>query len=290
MKSKKIAVLIHERDDFPASRGFFIWALCDLWRQEGFEIEVIKGPQRPVAADLLIPHIDLTTVPDDYAALFAQFPSVINRPLLDISKRGISTNLLAAGDVYDGPVIVKTNLNFGGIPEVNLGERPPDPPPRKNPRWQFWRPRRPGPDWGKVRGLKPSEYRVFPSLKKVPPGVFTNPALVAEKFLPEIENGLYHLRIHQFFGSCGYCVRLGSHEPIVKTSTVVTREEVPVPDEVLALRRQMGFDYGKIDFVMQNGRAVVFDINRTPGVIHPESRMLESAKKLAPGIRDFLPA
>jgi hypothetical protein len=33
---------------------------------------------------------------------------------------------------------------------------------------------------------------------------------------------------------------------------------------------------------------VVFDVNRTPGAILPVSRMQANARKLAPGIRDFL--
>ena len=38
-----------------------------------------------------------------------------------------------------------------------------------------------------------------------------------------------------------------------------------MPDELRALRRQLGFDYGKFDFVMHEGRAVLLDANKTPG-------------------------
>jgi hypothetical protein len=46
---------------------------------------------------------------------------------MDISKLAISANLVGRGDAYAGPVIVKTNCNYGGVPERRLK---PDPPRR----------------------------------------------------------------------------------------------------------------------------------------------------------------
>jgi hypothetical protein len=40
---------------------------------------------------------------------------------------------------------------------------------------------------------------------------------------------------------------------------------VPVPDDLRETRRRLGFDYGKWDFVLHEGRAVLIDANKTPG-------------------------
>jgi glutathione synthase/RimK-type ligase-like ATP-grasp enzyme len=39
-----------------------------------------------------------------------------------------------------------------------------------------------------------------------------------------------------------------------------------VPDEVHEFRRKIGMDFGKIDFVVREGRAVILDVNPTPSV------------------------
>lgn len=279
---KKIVILLHEQDSYPAERGHFIWKLCDLWREAGHTIEIAKGPAQIPGADLLIPHIDLTVLPPAYVEALGKFSRVVNRRVRDISKRLISQNLVTNQDSYDGPVIVKTDLNFGGAPEARLAN------PSLAKRKKSWRERFGfEKDWVTVRQLNPTEYPIFPSLAKVPKGVFANESLVIEKFLPEQENGLFHLRIYQFFGDRDYCVRLGSKKPIVKAQTIVTREEVAVPDEIVATRRELGLDYGKMDFVIRNGRVILFDVNRTPGSIRPEERMQASAQRLAPGLESY---
>ncbi|HYG22266.1 MAG TPA: hypothetical protein VEH04_05730 [Verrucomicrobiae bacterium] len=286
-QKRAIAILLHETDSYPRRQRYFIWALCDVWRSEGIEIRVLKGPDGKADADLLIPHIDLTVLPHEYAKAMERFPRVANRNLSDISKRVISRNLIDSKDAYEGPVIVKTNLNYGGMPEARLCGTSVRPTRRRW--WQslFGKPSGTEPDWSGLKTLPTTEYRIFKSRCDVPAAVFGNPALVVEKFLPEVENGFYYLRIYQFLGDCGYCARLGSREPIVKMKSVVTREEIPVPDEIVALRRELGIDYGKMDFVMRDGRVVLFDVNRTPGLIQPPARLRASASKLAPGINSF---
>ncbi|HEU5125843.1 MAG TPA: hypothetical protein VFW05_17460 [Verrucomicrobiae bacterium] len=284
---RSIAILLSEDDRYPRRQGYFIWAMARIWEQEGLEIKVLKGIEKAVEADLLIPHIDLTTIPPDYAAFFDRFPRVVNRGVLDISKRRISRNLLVPTDSYDGPVLVKTNLNCGGVPEARRNGTL-----SKAPKKSWWKlfAREATPketDWAKLHCIAAADYKVFPSLKEVPAAAFENPALVVEKFLPEKSDGLYRLRIYQFFGDRGYCALLGSREPIVKMKSIVTREEIPVPEEIIALRRQLGLDYGKMDFVIRDGQLVLFDINRTPGRIKPEQRLQANAQKLAPGIHSF---
>ena len=52
------------------------------------------------------------------------YPTVVNRRVTDISKRRISTNLVGPHDTYSGPVILKTDRNFGGLPQMQVTRVP----------------------------------------------------------------------------------------------------------------------------------------------------------------------
>lgn len=288
---RKIAILLHENDRYPRANGYFIWALCNAWRERGIEIEVIKGTGKPTQADVLIPHVDTTILPEAYGEFLQRHPRVLNRSVPDISKRFVSRNLLKRTDAYDGQVIVKTNLNCGGGPEAELAASKIffSTGNLKNLMrgWVSWKRKKFSSDWGAVNCMKCEDYQIFPSLKAVPEKIFENPWLVVEKFLPECENGVYYLRIYKFFGDRGYCARFGSPHAIVKQKNIVSREDIPIPDEVVTVRQRLGMDYGKLDFVVYEGRVIVFDVNRTPGIFNPLERMRAKAVQLAPGIESF---
>ena len=288
---RKIAILLHETDAYPQASGHFIWAMRDVWLEQGHSVEVLKGLDKTLDADLVIPHVDATVLPRDYADYLRNYRYVVNRDVVDISKGHISGNLLSASDSWAGPVIVKTNLNCGGAPDVDFsGAKIFLATKHTRSIWRslFNRKRRKTTDdWTKVNCMKCEDYPVFASLREVPPAIFSNPSLVVERFLPECEKGIYYLRIYQFFGDRGYCARLGSTHPIVKQANIVSREEVPIPDDVMQVRRRLRMDYGKLDFVLHNGRVIVFDANRTPGRIKPEERRRANAKRLAEGLESF---
>lgn len=291
MSQRRIAILLHENDRFPKSRGYFIWALFEAWREQGIKIKVTRGVGKRVEVDLVIPHVDATILPAAYAEYLRDYPAVVNRSVPDISKRFVSGNLVGRGDSYDGPVIVKTNLNCGGGPEVDFANSKIFYSP-KNLRnllrsWVSRKRKKFTSDWGTVNCMECEDYQIFPSLKAVPEAVFENPWLVVEKFFPERENGVYYVRIYKFFGDRGYCARFGSPHPIVKQKNIISREDIPITDEVLAVRRRLGMDYGKLDFVVHEGRTIVFDVNRTPGIFNPPERMRAKALLLAPGIHSF---
>jgi hypothetical protein len=82
-----------------------------------------------------------------------------------------------------------------------------------------------------------------------------------------------------------------SVDPIVKARNVTTRQVLPEsPPGVRELRTMLGFDYGKFDYVLQAGRVVLFDANRTP-TYDPASRAGSASALiigLAEGIHGFL--
>jgi len=292
--SKKIVVLLHEKDGIFEKTTYLLRLMMERWRASGHAVEIVRGVGRFVPADLMIPHLDLTVTPEPYRDFMAQYPVVLNRRVLDVSKSKISSNLLRKGEDYDGPVIVKTERNYGGLPEARLKrERRPSPSFVRRilgSAISKIRPSRAGAtEWNLVESMESGSYPVFPSLASVPAGVFGNPNLVVEKFLPEREGTDYCLRYYYFFRDREINFLLKSRNMVVKGSNAHRCDEVPSPPELHAIRQRLGIDFGKFDYVLRDGRVVLFDVNRTPSYSSLEPRGLSGpvADRLAEGIESL---
>lgn len=279
----RLAILIHEHDDFHAS-GYMMPIIADALRRAGVDVAILAGTRHPVDADACLVHVDLTRVPDEYRAFAARFPKVLN-PCWDISKRVVSRNLVRRGDGYTGPVIVKTDRNCGGIKEAEAARRS-----------TFLRRtvrslhrRLPWPVRNEIPGKK---YFVFDSPARVPWPVWWNPALVVEKFRPQMEGGYFCLNSWHFFGDAETHSIRKATTPIVSVPSVVSRGFVTpsIPEPIRALRRELGFDFGKFDFtIAEGGVPVLFDANRTPtNVSLSPEELTRQCEQLAPGITSLL--
>lgn len=253
MLPAKIAVVVHRDDSGFDSARYLLKLLMALWQERGVTIEIVRDVDRPISADLVIPHLNLTVVPPDYVEFMSGHPRVVNRHLIDISKSRISSNILGPDDSYDGPVIVKTDRNYGGLPEARtLGDG--------------------------ATTLDPQNYPIYDSPADVPADMFSDEHLVVEKFVPEVDETGYHLRNWTFFGDRGINKVVRSKERIVKARNIIDREEVPVPDELRSTRADLRVDFAKLDYVINDGKAVLLDVNRTPTYRGPTPS--ESVKKL----------
>ena len=243
---RKIAILFHEN-----ARGqplnYLINLYAEFWRADGHEVIFLFGVRQFAPADLVIVHVDLSIVPDEYLEFAKQYPIILNGEVKDIRKSTFSRLLVKPGDPYAGKVIVKSNYNYAAVPERSLGVSL-DP-----------------------RGFSasffgsPLDYQIFENPKSVPPVLFTDPNVVVEKFLPEIEDGLYFVRILLFLGDHLSCTRVASRDPIVNTSSQVRSEFVEPHPEIERLRKTMKFDYGKFDYVIHEGHVLLLDANKTVG-------------------------
>jgi hypothetical protein len=298
MHRTKTAVLLHERDDRFDADGYLLRLLIDEWRAAGLAIEIVRGTKTFVPADVIIPHLDLTVLPPDYHAFLGRYPVAMNRRLIDISKATISANLLSKSDAYAGEVIVKTNCNYGGLPESRLKPRAAARSLSRrivNKGLSMLRGKRAAESaaWRAVESIKSGDYPVFPSLAAVPSGVFDNKNLVVEKFLPELSGGGdYCLRYCYFFGDRQINFLLRSSARVIKGSNAVSCDETAAPPELDEIRRRLGLDYGKLDYVIRDGKVVLFDVNRTPASAALERYQLTSrvVAHLAVGIGPLLEA
>lgn len=281
----RVLILLSEDDPFPARQEYNLFRIAERWPREGIEVAVARGVDQATEADLVFPHVDRTVMPDDYRAYLDRCPRVVNRGVYDLSKRRISTLLTEPGDGWNGPVIVKTDLNYGGLMESDRERQART--GGLGPRLRRWVGRHRPPDLATTRWLLPSTYPVFDSIEQVPEGVFRNPALIVERFLPERVDGIYYMEQYSFLGDRSTTRRVGSRSPIIKGRVSVSTVYVEAHDDIVELRHRMGFDWGKFDYVVHEGRAVLLDANVTVGLSPPEL-IDRLADTLAPGIWSLL--
>jgi hypothetical protein len=249
-----LAILTHAEQGLDP--GYFLAAIVDeVWRPAGRRVLVHQGLRPPPPAAMALLHVDLTRVPAAYAALARQYPRCLNAGVLDIAKRSIAERRLRRG-----------LANW-------LGQRLPG----------RWSGRPPG-----------GAYRVYERRALVPAWVWRQPELVVQRFLAERQGAHYALHQWFFLGEASVVSTLLGAEPLVKWQSRVG--DLPLHDEVPAeirrRRAELGFDYGKFDYVVQEGRAWLLDANTTPhlGGSPPWSeRQLAVLRRLGAGL-DSLPA
>lgn len=268
-RKQRIVILVHERT-LPKHRAlYFVSQLAMLWAKRGIELRVMRGPGRRVRGDLLFVHVDLSCVPEEYLAITPLYRVSVNARARDIRKSTISRNLLGPDSDWEGPVIVKTDLNCAGVPEGRyMGTRGLGMP---------------------TRFKASSEYPIYPHRSEVPREFLRHPGLVVEKFLPEMEGGSYCLRSYNFLGEAEDCFRVYSESPIVNMASISRMEKIEVDPAIRTLRRELNFDYGKFDYVVHDGQAILLDANKTPGPLPIKDQdQMAMLRRRAEGIYGFL--
>lgn len=282
----RIAVISHEIDDFTHS-GYLLNRLAAVWQRQGIELRVIEAPGDGLPeADLAILHTDITAPGADYARVVQHYLDrgavVINGRVADTSKSVFSDLIVKRDSGWRGPVMVKTDLNYGGMREMRQLYLRGD----MTATISIQRP------WRRVAWME--DYPVFESLAAVPHGVWRNSNLVVEKFLPERNaDGEFVTRIWVFLGDREIYYQGVSDHPVVKGDNTLRREfldPADLPPALRETRRRLGFDYGKFDFGMVDGAVALYDVNRTPGFppVAGESPMIEQAiQMLSQGLEAF---
>ncbi|HWO11540.1 MAG TPA: hypothetical protein VNN80_18730 [Polyangiaceae bacterium] len=273
---RSVAILFSEHDQ---PDGYVISRLADYWRQDGLRVEYLFGTERYVPADVLLLHVDLSVLPDDVLEFASRYPLVINRHARDIRKRTFSRLLVERRGAYAGPVIVKSNLNFGGEPES--GRHP-------NPLLRLYHRARRG-CFGLLTGH--ASYRIYPSKEQVPAPIWLDPDLIVERFIPERRGDAFALRTYHYLGERDSFFLCTSSEQIIKGSSTIRVDPLLPEPRLITMRRELRLDYGKIDYVQLEGEPIILDINKTVGLTtqSTEDPLLVTARReRAQGIYDFL--
>ncbi|MGH8105869.1 MAG: hypothetical protein ACREO2_06105, partial [Arenimonas sp.] len=102
MHLKKIAVLFHEKDTLQSAERYVVHGLAAHWKSDGHQVDYIFGIRDFRPADLILVHVDLTIVPEEYFEFANRYPIVLNGKVNDIRKSAYSKQLLKNGDSYEG--------------------------------------------------------------------------------------------------------------------------------------------------------------------------------------------
>jgi hypothetical protein len=285
-----IAILTHSTDHFYRNR-YFVRLMIPRWEAVGFRVEVVTELGPFVPADVALMHVDLSVVPHACTRLAERYPLVLNGRVTDIRKRMFSELLLGRDEDYAGSVIVKTDWNCGGWRELRRGVLESRFAPllrhlrleefvcRKFEQLDARRP------WPSRRRFPYGHYPIYAHRDLVPAGVWENPNLLVERFVAERQGDRFCCRHWLFFGPQEVHRRALSRDPIVKADAELESIEDPVPEELRAIRKRLGFDYGKFDYGFVDGRAILYDVNRTPGHAVDPGRHARSVTVLSEGIR-----
>ena len=136
---------------------------------------------------------------------------------------------------------------------------------------------------------KSGHYHVLGSVAEVGDEIWSDQSMVVERFVAEPDDQGFALRTWVFMGARERCTRFVTADRISKAADVIKYEPVDVPAKLRAERERLGFDFGKFDFVVHNGEALLLDANRTPGIaaaIRP--MMKKGALNLAEGLHALL--
>lgn len=281
MRPLKIAILMHEMDERRDFGPFSIDMLAPFWREDGHEVFHVYGTSKYVPADVVIVHVDLSVVPEAYLEFARRYPIVINGAIRDIRKTTFSDQVVTPADAWNGPVIVKTNDNYGGMPEQI-----------RNKSSLIHRAAR---RLHRIFDLKRDglvDYPIFANRREVPRRYFSDSRFIVERFCPEVDaHGLYCTRSLLFLGERSVTLCLRGQNPIVTAATAQSVEEVSADPEMLRARERLRIDYGKLDYVIVNGRPILLDVNKTVGATSRPTTgydALESRRHRAQGLYDYV--
>ncbi|UCV18272.1 hypothetical protein [Ferribacterium limneticum] len=279
MKSKRLVVLLDDNKRFGNFR-YVLSLLIASWEQQGWRILFCDDFGMLPEAELALLHVNRTVIPESIVDnCLARYQIVINHGALDISKRVVSRQLLLPDSQDGGPVIVKTDANCGGR--------------RERYEHEVFGPLLKIKDrllpWTMAARLAGGCYPIYRNVAEVPEDVWKNPALVVERLCCERVGELFALRQWVFFGNEEMHRISYSPEALLKSHNIIRSEMLSeVPPFLRQRREELGFDYGKFDYVMFEGEAILLDANRTPTYgmnIGPEVR--DIAGRLAWGISFF---
>jgi hypothetical protein len=252
--------VINELSYTPGERRHLIVLIEDMLKEMGVDVVHITKAHGYIPANAAFVHIDQSIVSPEARALALRYPLSVNAYATDIRKSRYVDGLLGKNDSYDGRVIVKSNLNYAGMPERAAARQYGSFSQRLINRIGNRLKRH-----SEYAIQSKADYRIYPKLSDVPDHYFRDDYVV-QKFMPETDGDKNILREFIFFGGLYYQNIERSTNLIITEDEHVSCEPFNPHPRLLATRRKLGLDYGKIDFTLINGEPFIFDANKTLGL------------------------
>ncbi|NJK91565.1 MAG: hypothetical protein HC904_06920 [Blastochloris sp.] len=232
------------------------------WENWGCQLLDVEGLGGWPEADGVFLHVDLSQLPSNYQKQAERYHFHWNAGALDICKRRVCGNLVEPGDGYDGPVVLKTNLNHAGLPENMQRRRLKQ--SRESSGWRRLLSLAGGSLGGKEeKQITKKDYRIYGHMREVPAEFLHNDAWVLQTYCVEPYGTEEHaLREYYFLGEVEYLRMEKSPDPLFTSGELVEGRAGPVHPALRKLRQTLGLDYGKIDYVMRQGEPFIFDANK----------------------------
>ena len=276
---RRLLIIHHAEERRVGRKRHLIHLMIPLWKEAGIEVTEVFGVRDAPPADVAFLHVDVSVVPPAYLELARRYPVTVNASIADIRKSRLSVLRVSRGSDYAGPVIVKSSLNCAGDPEMVYFRH------RSKFRRLYVR-KSPRPAYPMHLEHK-KDYRIFDSPAEVPAAMWECADLVIEKFMPEKLDDLYCVREWYFCGDKSMQLAEVSPDRISDYGEPDPRLDLPVPPELHVLREQFGFDYGKFDYTMVDGKAMPFDFNKTAAVVYIDDEFLAMVREFARGIEAY---
>ncbi len=253
----RILIVCHSRDTF-ATSACVLRGVIPFWQAEGHEVQVQLGWDSSPPADIVIPHIALSVLPQAAIAMLSRYPNVVSRRVTDIRKRRVSSNLLDRSRDWPGPVIVKTDANFGGVIDRMRQPQPVWPIDLAQRAYRRFFPLSP-PHHGR--------YQIYESIAAVPARTWRDTSLVVERFLPERDGDLFVIRQAIFLGTSSLTRTQWCRAPLDKGRDKMLKREIvygPLVPELAGFCARFGVEFGKIDYTAPDGKPAILDVATTP--------------------------
>ncbi|MEM9303262.1 MAG: hypothetical protein AAGE01_14200 [Pseudomonadota bacterium] len=193
-------------------------------------------------------HVDLTTVPEPFSWAHRFCARCINGRAVSIRRDRYSTARVGQDGAAPGPVIVKSIYNHQGKMELLEAIR--------QRRLRFPSDDRPNDPT--------SPYELYASSAAVPAAVWSDPERIVERFVPgSLEPPIVKYR-QEFFLDMELNTRAVFDDPLCTEDSMTSLDFLDAgPPEIPALRERLGLDYGSVDYFVEDGAAVIIDVNKT---------------------------
>ena len=263
---------------------YIVRHVVDYWRVRGVRFELTTNPKVAPQGDIAWQHLDVTNVDRSFRRLLARYPRTINGEATSIAKREWATHLVTRRGDWEGPVIVKTNLNYGGRGEdwTHASKL------LRHPWVHAFKDKLPS----RVSGrLNPAAYPIYQSKSEVPGWIWDDSRFVVQRFLAERSDEAYAIRRWFFFGNREFAYLAHGATPIVMGDEHAQWVQISeVPSELHGLRQRMHLDFGKIDYAEVDGDVVIYDANSAVSADCRGDARLQTliVESLVPGLGTFL--